>query len=116
MTDPTKPVYRLPYLYRAKIDRIIDGDTYVLAVDLGFRVSLVITGRLRGVDCPELNTPAGVTARKYVADLIAAQPDLVIQSYKDQQSFARWIVDVWLTDGRSLSDVLVDAGQATRSV
>lgn len=116
MTDPAKSVYRLPYLYRARIERVIDGDTYVLVVDLGFRVSLTITGRLRGVDCPELDTPAGMAAAEFVEALRAVRPEFVIQSYKDQQSFARWIVDVWVTTGESLADVLVSAGHATRSV
>jgi endonuclease YncB( thermonuclease family) len=27
-------------------------------------------------------------------------------------SFARWIVDVWLPDGRSYADMLLEAGHA----
>lgn len=84
------------YVYRATVDRVIDGDTYVLDVDLGFKVHAKITVRLRGVNCPELSTDEGKTAASWVADEIVGQ-QLLIQSYKDQQSFARWVCDVYLT-------------------
>jgi endonuclease YncB( thermonuclease family) len=32
---------------------MVDGDTYVISVNLGFDCSISITGRLHGVDCPE---------------------------------------------------------------
>jgi len=47
------------YCYRATTERVIDGDTYRLSVDLGFRCSVSIEGRLQGVDCPELDTENG---------------------------------------------------------
>jgi hypothetical protein len=31
--------------------------------------------------------------------------EITLATYKDRQSFARWIADVWV-DGRSLADVL----------
>lgn len=112
MTDtPTGPAYT----YRATCERVIDGDTYVLRLDLGFRVGLSINGRLHGVDAPELRTPEGDAAKAFVDPLLTPTTPLLVRSYKDEQSFARWVVDIWFADGRSLADVLVDAGQAVRT-
>ena len=33
-----------------------------------------------------------------------------VESFKDVQSFARWVCDVWLADGRNLADVLIAEG------
>lgn len=99
-----EPAYR----YRALCHRVIDGDTYVLDVDLGFRSALQIEGRLRGVDTPELNTASGQRAKLYVAELIMGLP-LVIESYHDRRSFARWVVDVYL-GGASLAERIIADG------
>ena len=41
------------YTYRAKLVKVVDGDTVDLDVDLGFHTTLRIRGRLIGVDTPE---------------------------------------------------------------
>jgi endonuclease YncB( thermonuclease family) len=99
------------YVYNAFVVKIHDGDTFMAQVDLGFRVSIKIWVRLHGVDAPELNTPEGKDALSYVTGLLGGVGgDVVLQSYKDAQSFARWVCDVWLPDGRSLSDELIKSG------
>ena len=61
------------YEYECKIARVIDGDSIILDIDLGF--GLWIHGesiRLFGVDCPECRSrdkeekAAGITAKKFV--------------------------------------------------
>ena len=39
--------------YRAKVKRIVDGDTVDFEVDLGFNVNINIRSRLLGVNTPE---------------------------------------------------------------
>jgi|SRR3954465_15155982 endonuclease YncB( thermonuclease family) len=101
------------YCYRATTERVIDGDTYRLSVDLGFRCSVSIEGRLQGIDCPELDTENGKKAKAYVVGLLTpvASPatSLVIMSYKDERSFARWIVSIWLPNGESLAQHLIES-------
>ena len=41
------------YEYKAKVDRVVDGDTVDFIVDLGFNVNIKIRTRLIGVDTPE---------------------------------------------------------------
>jgi micrococcal nuclease len=106
------PVYR----YRAKLTRIQDGDSWVLLVDVGFRAYVSVLARLRDVNCPELRTPEGDKAAEFVKLLLEGKP-LLVESYKDQRSFARWICDCWvIQDGEAVSvaDALVEAGHAVR--
>jgi len=114
------------YRYRAYAETVHDGDTYHLRVDLGFNVAITIPVRLRGVDCPELPTESGKAATAFVTDLLSPAnvrwddinrrpTELIIQSYHDRQSFARWVADVWMVvDGVeiSLAQRLLDAGHA----
>jgi endonuclease YncB( thermonuclease family) len=106
------------YIYRAEVLDVHDGDTYKLRVDLGFRCAVTIQCRLHGVDCPELNTPEGKEARRFVSEDVFAQhfvdAQVVIESYKDQRSFERWVCDVWTAGGRSVADVLVETGHGVR--
>ena len=71
--EVVKPEYR----YSARLQRIIDGDTFILDVDLGFHVHTHVTVRLRDIDCPEINTEAGKAAAVAVAQLLKG-PDVVI--------------------------------------
>lgn len=115
--EPTGP----EYIYRAHAERVHDGDTYQLRIDLGFDVGISIMCRLRGIDTPELGTPEGKAARDWVTGTLkpaidgSARP-LIVQSYKDRRSFARWVCDVWYLDGAghyaSLADALLRGGQA----
>ena len=44
------------YTYKAKLDRIIDGDTVDANIDLGFDISVHKRIRLAGIDSPESRT------------------------------------------------------------
>ncbi len=50
-TSSTKNI--VVFNYWAQVERVIDGDTLQLKVDLGFNVSVIETFRLLGVDTPE---------------------------------------------------------------
>ena len=114
---PTGPAYD----YRAVCRRVIDGDTFVADVDLGFRVTAAVTVRLRGVNAPEHNKPGGPDARDFLRETLndpfsappGIQPTpLLLRSYHDEQSFARWICDVWLDapNTPALAERIIEAG------
>lgn len=102
-----EPAYR----YRATVDRVIDGDTYVLDVDLGFRVHAKIEIRLHGWSCAELGTPAGEAAKVRADVMLRGADEIVVESYHDRRSFARWVADVYI-DGVLLGAQLEQAGLA----
>ncbi len=94
------------YIRRARLIRVIDGDTYEMRIDLGYRVEGRFHIRVRGLDAPELDTPAGHEAKALAERLFAAHPDrIVVQSYKDRQSFARWVADVYV-NGTSMVELM----------
>ena len=46
----------LVYEYKAKLDRVIDGDTVDCFIDLGFNINIKERVRLKGIDTPETRT------------------------------------------------------------
>ena len=86
-----------------EVVRVVDGDTYHLRVSLPFYLSAVITVRLDGFDCPEINSGtvaernAGQVAKSIAAGFLT-QPTLWVRTEKDPDNFGRWLGDVWSED------------------
>src|SRR3990167_7609795 len=45
--------------YKAFIERVVDGDTLIVKIDLGFETRIREYLRLRGIDAPETDTAEG---------------------------------------------------------
>lgn len=101
-----EPIYK----YRAILYRVIDGDTYELSIDLGFKVFATLPVRLYGWNCPEHNAPGGAEATAAATAILTGQA-LVIESYKSKQTFARWLATVWIGND-NLGELLAAAGHA----
>ena len=99
------------YEYRARLVRVVDGDTVVLDVDLGWGVWLHGQHcRLRGIDAPERYTPDGPRATEYLEAIIGDA--LIIKTDVDKTgSFKRMLVTLF-RDGRNLNDQMVSSGNA----
>lgn len=54
------------FTYKGYVERVIDGDTLKVEIDLGFRNWTRQTLRLRGVDAPEVDTKEGRRAKEFV--------------------------------------------------
>ena len=54
------------YTYRAKLIRVIDGDTDDLQVDLGFNIFVRERFRLAGINAYEISTEKGKIVKAYV--------------------------------------------------
>jgi micrococcal nuclease len=103
------------FVYRARLDRVIDGDTIVAVIDCGFGLHLHHGNegahlRLLGVDTPERNEPGWDAARRFTRDwLLTTAGDLwplTIQTTK-ADSFGRYLATVWRQfDARCLNDDL----------
>lgn len=115
------------YVYHAVAVRIIDGDTFVAEMDLGFNSFQREHLRLRDYNAVELNEPGGLAARDRLTDLVGAldgqkREPLIVQTFKtsggrDRRTFIRYVADCWLPDGRLLQDALrqADADAATNA-
>jgi len=64
------------YRYRAKVMRVVDGDTLDVDIDLGFKVWTKQRVRMYGIDTPETRTrdkeekKAGLASKKWLSDEI----------------------------------------------
>ena len=104
---PMGPCYR----YRAQVLRVIDGDTYVIRVDLGFRIGVDVEVRLHGYNCPELTAINGREAKAAVEAIVLGKT-ILVETYRDVRSFARWVADLYV-DGEHLGDHLCRLGMAS---
>jgi endonuclease YncB( thermonuclease family) len=110
------------YTYRAKVVRVIDGDTLFTDVDCGFGVWIKQRLRLRGIDAPELSTDEGVRTRDFV-DKTLSEACFVVLSTDRTDKYDRYVADVFygpdvktpsetLENGVYLNQQLLDEGLA----
>jgi micrococcal nuclease len=107
------------YEYAAKIDRVVDGDTVDVTLDLGFSIRYQARVRLLGINAPESRTrdkaekALGLAAKDYVIDWCEAQEVIKIQTSLDKRGkFGRVLGRVVGDEDGCLNDVLVDEGHA----
>ncbi len=55
--------------YRAAYERVIDGDTVVVILDLGMHIRYEMRVRLAGFSAPERNSPEGKAARDKMIEI-----------------------------------------------
>ena len=83
--------------YRAKVIKIVDGDTVDFDVDLGFRINIRIRTRLLGVDTPERGHEDWAKATSVLTNLLNEQKDeedyVRIQTTKTGK-YGRWLVNI----------------------
>jgi micrococcal nuclease len=106
------------YTYRAEIMRVIDGDTIVADIDLGFNIWLRDEHlRLHGIDTPEVSTDEG----KFIAAAVRERLEgktLYICTVKAKRSdaeargsFGRYLAVVY-DNGVNINEWLLESGQA----
>lgn len=104
----------MSYVYRhAIVERIVDGDTAVLAIDLGNKVTWRDKFRLNGIDTPERGARGYDEATDRLAGLLALGLSKV-ETHKPDK-FGRWLATLWVpTSGGDLcvNEVLVAEGLA----
>ena len=85
------------YKYKAKIAKVVDGDTVDFDVDLGFNVSIKIRTRLLDVDTPERGHPDWAKATSILTTLLNEQKDeegYVKIETKKTGKYGRWLVNI----------------------
>ena len=72
------------YTYGAEVLRVVDGDTLWLKVRLRARHWLREKLRLRGLDCPEMDTPEGKEARRFAESCLSRAAAVTITTKPDK--------------------------------
>ena len=105
------------YTYKAFLKEVIDGDTLWVVLNAGMREVRREKLRLRGIDCPELNTVEGQKAKKFVEKVLEGVPSLTVLSSKNA-TYDRYEADVFYNDkdGKEtyLNNLLLEKGYAVR--
>ena len=103
------------YRYRAHVEKIYDGDTITVRVDLGFHTHTIQRLRLARIDAWEgrgEERPAGLIARDWLRTQILGR-DVEVETNKDATGkWGRYIAEVFTVDGANLNDALVANGHA----
>ncbi len=87
------------YTYAACVDRVIDGDTLIARIDLGYGLLTTQRLRLRGIDAPEVATVAGVKAREYLTGRLKGLDRIVVKTHKDPEKYGRYLTDLFILPG-----------------
>lgn len=105
------------YMYRAYFTKGIDGDTFWMTLDRGRGDVALQKLRLRGINCPELDAPEGVAAKKFVEAVLKAAASITVCSSKND-NHDRFEADVFFIDSKGrevyLNNLLLEKGHAVR--
>ncbi len=105
----------LNYTYKAHVNRVVDGDTFDVTIDLGFRITTFQRLRLVKVNTPEIRgseRSEGLKVKEYVKELIEGK-DLSIETFKIGK-FGRYVAEVYLDNGEGLSEHLLASNMAKK--
>jgi micrococcal nuclease len=98
------------YEYYTKVEKVIDGDTIDVFIDLGFKVWHKNRLRLFGIDTPEKNTPLGAELRKFMIHHLEGKTVKLKVTKPDK--YGRYLAVVWLNSSESINDQLIALGLA----
>lgn len=110
------------YIYRCKINKVVDGDTVEIDLDLGFNMMLVNQRvRMAGIDTPESRTSnseekeRGIISKKKLAEKLPVgswQKIQTMRSDANDDKFGRILGVFIMEDGMSLNQWMIDNNYA----
>ena len=108
------------FVYKASLERVVDGDTVDVTLDLGFDVKLHKQRvRLAGIDTPESRTrdleekKFGLLAKDWLIEHL--NDDIVISTELDNEKgkFGRVLGTVW-AEGTNINEKMIEEHMAVR--
>jgi micrococcal nuclease len=114
------------YEYKARVIRVIDGDTVELLVDLGFGVHKKDKFRIYGIDTPEVRYRrrgltdeeweaeklAGKAASAYASELLPLDAEVIVHTHKDDQGkYGRYLAEIKIGE-MDYAEEMIKAGHA----
>lgn len=111
------------YTYKAKLIRIVEGDTVDAVIDLGFGVFMKQRIRLYGINTPDIRSnnleekEAGLDSKQRLTELLTRE--FIVKTIMNKRGkFGRILGIVYIEDENSnrinLNDKLVEEGHAIR--
>jgi micrococcal nuclease len=102
----------VPYIYKAKIVNIVDGDTFDAVIDVGFKMTTKQRLRLLGVNTAETNSKdeaqraLAIAAKEFgIANLL--NKDVILSTAKSD-AFGRYLASVIFDGSKDYATVLLN--------
>ena len=102
------------YEYACTVERVVDGDTVDVVLDLGVDILYKCRVRLYGIDTPESRTrnlelkARGLLSKQYLKDKIESADQLVIQTkLKDSRGKFGRVLGSVIADGVDLNEDMI---------
>lgn len=110
MTKADEREFKRPdYTYRVTVDRVIDGDTIDVLIDVGFKTIVFKRLRLLGVDTNEIRSSdtrkreRANEAKQFVQDSLDVADRVYVQTIMDANGkYGRLLAYVWIEQGTNL--------------
>ncbi len=106
-----------PYVYRAQVLSVYDGDTITVMIDLGLSIKVKASCRLLGIDTPEIRTKSAsekklaYEARDRLRGMVLDK-EVTLHSVVKPDKYGRLTVKVWSDEHGYVNGVLLDEGLA----
>jgi micrococcal nuclease len=101
-----------------KINRVIDGDTVDLDIDLGFSITISQRIRLKDIDAPETRTKnleekeRGLAAKVWLEEQLSREGEWIIETYKEDK-YGRILGTLYLVgDSVTINEWMINEGIA----
>ena len=102
------------YEYGCSIDRVVDGDTVDVTIDLGFKIFHKARVRMYGIDTPESRTrdldekARGILSKSFLQDALVQSNKVIIKTQKDAKGkFGRILGELYVND-ININQLMVD--------
>lgn len=106
------------YEYSCRINRVIDGDSVDVCIDLGFDISFTSSVRLYGIDTPESRTrdldekKCGLLAKKFLEDAVKNGKNIIIRTQKDEKGKFGRVLGSLIIDGTNINHKMIEENLA----
>ena len=113
------------YTYKAHLERVIDGDTLWVMLDIGFGIYSRQKLRLNAINTPKLSMTEGLRAKRFVEKALKPLDFFIIKNHKKKVGkYARYLADIFYLQGKKdpkvvakdglfLNQLLLDKGLAS---
>jgi len=78
LTRPTSPIH----FYKTDVHNVVDGDTLLLMIDLGFEVIKQQRIRLANIDAPPIDTPEGRKTKDHILTCLVPAHTILVKTDK----------------------------------
>ena len=98
------------FTFKAKLERVIDGDTILAYIDCGFATWTRQRLRLKDIDAPEIATKAGQRSKKFVEEQLKVCEFIVVKTHAPDK-YDRYLADVFYLEGEADPTFVAEEGR-----